>query len=92
MTAILKPKWHGVAALIWWSCGLAVMRAYGPNPWPEDWIVYILLGWIAPVLLLALSGLRRGSIVGAICAVLVLVSFVGVALVYLIPPIPRDGH
>jgi hypothetical protein len=92
MTAILNAKWHGVAALGWWLCGVCMMLAFGPNPWPEGLVICMLLGWIAPVLLLAFSGLRGESVASRVCAILVLLTFVWLALRIFIPPLPSDGH
>jgi hypothetical protein len=92
MTAIFKTKGHGVAALIWWLCGIGVMFAFGPHPWPEGLVISMLLGWIAPVLWLALSGLRGGSLASRVCATLVLLTFVWLASRTFIPPLPSDGH
>ena len=91
MTAILKAKWHGVAALIWWLFGIGVIRTWGPYPLPEGFMIGMLLGWLMPVLLLALSGLHRGSLASRVCAMLVIVTFVAFASVVLLPP-TNDGH
>lgn len=92
MTAFLKAKWHGVAALIWWLFGIGVIWAWGRYPMHEGLVICLLLGWLAPVLLLALSGLHRGSLTSRVCAILVIVTFVAFASVVLIPPLPNDGH
>jgi hypothetical protein len=92
MPTTLKAKWHGVAALIWWLCGIWVVLLFGPHSWPEGLVVCMLLGWIAPVLLLALSGLHSRSLASQICAILVLLTFVVLALRTFIPPLPSDGH
>jgi len=46
-------------------------------------IMWIFVGWLGPAFLLAISGLRRGSIANRICGVLVLMAFAA-PLVFLI--------
>ena len=100
MISILKSNWHGVLALIWWVFGIiatvSVFAFFGsPGHMGSFYVPFVLLmlfGWIAPVLLLAFSGLRRGSIASRVCAILVLVTFAALALTTFIPPLPPDGH
>jgi len=76
---ILNPRRHGIAALIWFSFGLILtllMRRLLLDNSVEGLFIWLLLGWLGPVLLLAVSGVRKGSSVDRVCAALALVAFV----------------
>jgi hypothetical protein len=97
MTTIFKAKWHGVTALGWLVFGLCVtvliLRLFGaPGRFYTGFVLWLLFGWIAPVLLLAFSGLHQGPLVSRACAVLALLAFGALALFTLMPPLPKDGH
>src|SRR2546430_2361439 len=92
MIEIFKVKWRGIAALIYWLCGLCVIMLFrSPHAPTNGFIITMLLGWVAPVLMLAFSGLHSGPLASRVCAAIVLVTFALLALRLLIPAIP-EGH
>ena len=90
MTTILNAKWHGIAALIWLSFGLimtVLMARFLVDHSVVGFIIWLFLGWLSPVLLLAISGLRRGTPANRVCAVLALVAFVALVWVTMLVPV-----
>ena len=92
MTAILSAKWHGVMALIWTLIAFGVTALMIHTFWAERFIarflIWLFVGWLAPVLLLAISGVRRGCVVSRVCAVLAVVALVVLVILALTPPHP----
>jgi hypothetical protein len=79
MKTILNEKWHGIAALIWSICGYLITVLVPKTFWESSLIVlsvWIFLGWLGPVFLLAISGSHRGNVVNRICAIAVLLIFI----------------
>jgi len=66
--------------MIWSLCGLGVTMLMIRSLWTErfmfGFLIWLFLGWFGPALLLAISGVRHGSVASRICGVLVLVAFV----------------
>jgi hypothetical protein len=90
MTTTSNAKWHGFAALIWSICGFVV--AFSLSSLSSSFIVFLiwsLLGWIAPVLLLAISGIRRGIVASRICGALAIIVVVVLILLMLTPSLSR---
>jgi len=94
MNAFFSAKWHGVMALIWSLVAFGVTALMIHTFWAQDsfagFMVWLFVGWLAPVLLLAISGVRRGSVVSRICAVLAIVALVVLVVLALTPPHPRS--
>jgi len=90
MTTILNRKWHGIAALFWFLIGLIVtdlMGRYWANHFVVGFLIWLCLGWLSPVLLLAISGLRSGTMANRVCAVLALVAFVILVWMTMLAPL-----
>jgi hypothetical protein len=68
----LNARWNGVAALIWLLCGFAATVYWGSlsHRYLLGFLFWLFVGWLGPVLLLAISGSRSGSVANRICGVL----------------------
>jgi hypothetical protein len=90
MATILNRKWHGIEALIWFLLGLIVtvlMARFLVDHSVLGFMIWLFLGWFSPVLLLAISGLRRGTPANRVCAVLALVAFVVLVWMTMLVPV-----
>ncbi|MCX6894961.1 MAG: hypothetical protein NTZ16_05550 [Verrucomicrobia bacterium] len=92
MIAIFSAKWHGVMALIWSLIAFGVTALMIHTFWAQysfaGFMVWLFVGWLAPVLLLAISGVRRGCVVSRVCALLAIVACVVLVILALTPPHP----
>jgi hypothetical protein len=80
MTTILNREWHGVLALIILLCGIAVAWVIDSfvDPLFRGYLfgLWMCFGWLGPSLLLSISGLRHGNLIGRICGGVVLLALV----------------
>jgi len=77
MKTFLNWRWGGIAALIWFVCGFVAetfeVEPYLRRPDGLYFLIGLLLSWVAPVLLLAISGIRRGTVANKICGMLAII-------------------
>jgi hypothetical protein len=92
MMAILNAKWHRIAALIWLMCGfvVTVLMPYAiGEQFLVGYMIWLFLGWLAPVLILGISGLRSGSFANRVCAVVAIITLAAFIFLALTPSLSR---
>jgi hypothetical protein len=96
VTSVLEKKWHGVLALIWLPCGFAVLWLIERllDPLFEEYfaVMWIIGGWLLPIFVMAVSGIRNGNIASRVCGALALLALAAPIIFIIYAGFTLSGH